>query len=193
MRDDWMCSMACSWQKKYSGIWQHAGGYQIQCWSAMKPWQRFPLQLDFSLLQLGFVVATNIACSSIAAVTTIAAPAHLPPAESWQFHAGCAYDELFIYRALKSEGVCESVLYGLPFIIKPTSCWQLDWDELELNQHSFHALCHSLLVSVKIAVSEGGIATERNCWCMSSRVFQACTRKYVSKCMASSHVPGLGL
>ncbi|NXJ84127.1 M1AP protein, partial [Trogon melanurus] len=48
-------------------------------------------------------------------------------------------------RALKSEGVCESVLYGLPFIIKPTSCWQLDWDELEINQHSFHALCHSLL------------------------------------------------
>ncbi|NXB42689.1 M1AP protein, partial [Leucopsar rothschildi] len=48
-------------------------------------------------------------------------------------------------RALKSEGVCESVLYGLPFIIKPTSCWQLDWDELETNQHSFQALCHSLL------------------------------------------------
>ncbi|KAM6132359.1 LOW QUALITY PROTEIN: meiosis 1 arrest protein [Pterocles gutturalis] len=48
--------------------------------------------------------------------------------------------------ALKYEGVCESVVYGLPFIIKPTSCWQLDWDELEINQHSFHALCHSLLV-----------------------------------------------
>ncbi|KFV90656.1 Meiosis 1 arrest protein, partial [Eurypyga helias] len=48
-------------------------------------------------------------------------------------------------RALKSEGVCESVLYGLPFILKPTSCWQLDWDELEINQQRFHALCHSLL------------------------------------------------
>ncbi|NXC49161.1 M1AP protein, partial [Penelope pileata] len=53
--------------------------------------------------------------------------------------------KLQVIKALKSEGVCESVLYGLPFIIKPTSCWQLDWDELELNQHSFHALCHSLL------------------------------------------------
>ncbi|XP_064509785.1 meiosis 1 arrest protein isoform X2 [Pseudopipra pipra] len=52
---------------------------------------------------------------------------------------------LRVVKALKSEGVCESVLYGLPFIIKPTSCWQLDWDELETNQHSFHALCHSLL------------------------------------------------
>ncbi|XP_049647298.1 meiosis 1 arrest protein [Accipiter gentilis] len=53
--------------------------------------------------------------------------------------------KLQVVKALKSEGVCESVVYGLPFIIKPTSCWQLDWDELEINQHSFHALCHSLL------------------------------------------------
>ncbi|XP_042664315.1 meiosis 1 arrest protein isoform X2 [Tyto alba] len=53
--------------------------------------------------------------------------------------------KLRVVKALKSEGVCESVLYGLPFIIKPTSCWQLDWDDLEINQHSFHALCHSLL------------------------------------------------
>ncbi|KAF1570459.1 Meiosis 1 arrest protein, partial [Eudyptes moseleyi] len=53
--------------------------------------------------------------------------------------------KLQVVKALKSEGVCESVLYGLPFIIKPTSCWQLDWDELETNQHGFHALCHSLL------------------------------------------------
>ncbi|NXS87437.1 M1AP protein, partial [Erpornis zantholeuca] len=53
--------------------------------------------------------------------------------------------KLRVLKALKSEGVCESVLYGLPFIIKPTSCWQLDWDELETNQQSFHALCHSLL------------------------------------------------
>ncbi|NXH17238.1 M1AP protein, partial [Bucco capensis] len=53
--------------------------------------------------------------------------------------------KLRVVKALKSEGVCESVVYGLPFIIKPTSCWRLDWDELEINQQSFHALCHSLL------------------------------------------------
>ncbi|NXN93774.1 M1AP protein, partial [Rhinopomastus cyanomelas] len=53
--------------------------------------------------------------------------------------------KLRVVKALKAEGVCESVLYGLPYIIKPTSFWQLDWDELEINQHSFHALCHSLL------------------------------------------------
>ncbi|XP_067414946.1 meiosis 1 arrest protein [Emydura macquarii macquarii] len=53
--------------------------------------------------------------------------------------------KLRVIKALKAEGVCESVLFGLPFIIKPTSCWQLDWDELEMNRHNFHALCHSLL------------------------------------------------
>ncbi|XP_020860974.1 meiosis 1 arrest protein isoform X1 [Phascolarctos cinereus] len=51
---------------------------------------------------------------------------------------------LRVIKALESSGVCESVTYGLPFIIRPTSCWQLDWDELETNQQRFHALCHSL-------------------------------------------------
>ncbi|TRY92036.1 hypothetical protein DNTS_033838 [Danionella cerebrum] len=43
---------------------------------------------------------------------------------------------------LHADGVCQSVLYGLPLIVKPTSCWQLDWDEMETNQQTFHALCH---------------------------------------------------
>ncbi|XP_003773528.1 meiosis 1 arrest protein [Sarcophilus harrisii] len=51
---------------------------------------------------------------------------------------------LRVIKALESSGVCESVTYGLPFIIRPTSCWQLDWDELDTNQQRFHALCHSL-------------------------------------------------
>ncbi|XP_072475986.1 meiosis 1 arrest protein isoform X2 [Notamacropus eugenii] len=51
---------------------------------------------------------------------------------------------LRVIKALESSGVCESVTYGFPFIIRPTSCWQLDWDELETNQQYFHALCHSL-------------------------------------------------
>uniref|UniRef100_H3B0P3 Meiosis 1 associated protein n=1 Tax=Latimeria chalumnae TaxID=7897 RepID=H3B0P3_LATCH len=53
--------------------------------------------------------------------------------------------KLRVIKALKSDGVCESVFYGLPLIIRPTSCWQLDWDELETNHQSFHALCHALL------------------------------------------------
>ncbi|XP_045405882.1 meiosis 1 arrest protein isoform X5 [Lemur catta] len=53
--------------------------------------------------------------------------------------------KLQVIKALKSSGVCESLTYGLPFILRPTSCWQLDWDELETNQQHFHALCHSLL------------------------------------------------
>ncbi|CAK7296403.1 Meiosis 1 arrest protein [Vulpes lagopus] len=58
--------------------------------------------------------------------------------------------KLRVIKALNSSGICESLTYGLPFILRPTSCWQLDWDELETNQQHFHALCHSLLVSIHV-------------------------------------------
>ncbi|XP_023152991.2 meiosis 1 arrest protein isoform X2 [Amphiprion ocellaris] len=47
-------------------------------------------------------------------------------------------------KVLRADGVCESVLYGLPLVIRPTTCWQLDWDEMETNHGLFHALCHTL-------------------------------------------------
>ncbi|XP_044039291.1 meiosis 1 arrest protein isoform X2 [Siniperca chuatsi] len=47
-------------------------------------------------------------------------------------------------KTLRADGVCESVLYGLPLVIRPTTCWQLDWDEMETNHNLFHALCHTL-------------------------------------------------
>ncbi|XP_058406827.1 meiosis 1 arrest protein isoform X2 [Diceros bicornis minor] len=63
--------------------------------------------------------------------------------------------KLRVIKALKSSGVCESLTYGLPFILRPTSCWQLDWDELETNQHHFHALCHSLLKREWLLLAKG--------------------------------------
>ncbi|XP_054609252.1 meiosis 1 arrest protein isoform X2 [Dunckerocampus dactyliophorus] len=47
-------------------------------------------------------------------------------------------------KALRADGVCESLLYGLPLVIHPTTCWQLDWDEMESNHNLFHALCYTL-------------------------------------------------
>ncbi|XP_041840507.1 meiosis 1 arrest protein isoform X2 [Melanotaenia boesemani] len=47
-------------------------------------------------------------------------------------------------KLLRADGVCESVLYGLPLVIRPTTCWRLDWDEMETNHSLFHALCHTL-------------------------------------------------
>ncbi|KAM6441100.1 meiosis 1 arrest protein isoform 2-T3 [Liasis olivaceus] len=58
--------------------------------------------------------------------------------------SGLAPRRLRVLRALKADGVCASVLSGLPLVIRPTSCWQLSWDELETNQQSFQALCHCL-------------------------------------------------
>ncbi|XP_040849575.1 meiosis 1 arrest protein isoform X1 [Ochotona curzoniae] len=62
---------------------------------------------------------------------------------------------LQVVKALKSDGICESLIFGLPFILKPTSCWQLDWDELETNQQHFHALCHSLLKREWLLMAQG--------------------------------------
>ncbi|XP_037532776.1 meiosis 1 arrest protein [Nematolebias whitei] len=47
-------------------------------------------------------------------------------------------------KVLHADGVCESVLYGLPLVVRPTTCWQLDWDEMESNSSLFQALCHTL-------------------------------------------------
>ncbi|KAM9330215.1 meiosis 1 arrest protein [Gastrophryne carolinensis] len=49
-----------------------------------------------------------------------------------------------IIRSLSSAGVCGSMLYGLPSVLTPTACWELDWDQLESNQENFQALCHLL-------------------------------------------------
>ncbi|XP_062903413.1 meiosis 1 arrest protein [Mobula hypostoma] len=59
-------------------------------------------------------------------------------------NSGALQYKLQVIKALKSDGVCESILYGLPLIIRPTNCWKLDWDELETNHQNFHALCHTL-------------------------------------------------
>ncbi|CAH2299045.1 Hypothetical predicted protein [Pelobates cultripes] len=50
-----------------------------------------------------------------------------------------------VLRAVSNQGVCGSLLYGLPTILLPTTCWELDWDQLESNQEEFYALCHCLL------------------------------------------------
>nr|XP_028600557.1 meiosis 1 arrest protein [Podarcis muralis]XP_028600558.1 meiosis 1 arrest protein [Podarcis muralis]XP_028600559.1 meiosis 1 arrest protein [Podarcis muralis]XP_028600560.1 meiosis 1 arrest protein [Podarcis muralis]XP_028600561.1 meiosis 1 arrest protein [Podarcis muralis]XP_028600562.1 meiosis 1 arrest protein [Podarcis muralis]XP_028600563.1 meiosis 1 arrest protein [Podarcis muralis]XP_028600564.1 meiosis 1 arrest protein [Podarcis muralis]XP_028600565.1 meiosis 1 arrest protein [Po len=52
--------------------------------------------------------------------------------------------KLRILRALEAKGLCTSLLYGLPLVIRPTSCWRMNWDELEANQQLFWALCHCL-------------------------------------------------
>lgn len=42
-----------------------------------------------------------------------------------------------------------SYLIPQPLIVNATSCWKMDWDELETNQQHFTALCHLLKEKVK--------------------------------------------
>nr|XP_055067743.1 meiosis 1 arrest protein isoform X2 [Misgurnus anguillicaudatus]XP_055067751.1 meiosis 1 arrest protein isoform X2 [Misgurnus anguillicaudatus]XP_055067758.1 meiosis 1 arrest protein isoform X2 [Misgurnus anguillicaudatus] len=68
---------------------------------------------------------------------------------------------LQVVKVLHADGVCQSMLYGLPLIIRPTSCWQLDWDEMESNHQMFHALCHTLRTRdwFLMARSESGLGS----------------------------------
>ncbi|XP_055974897.1 meiosis 1 arrest protein [Sorex fumeus] len=67
---------------------------------------------------------------------------------------------LHVIKALKSSGFCESLTYGLPFILRPTSFWRLDWDELETNQQHFHALCHILLKREWLLLAKGELQSQ---------------------------------
>ncbi|XP_045920076.1 meiosis 1 arrest protein isoform X2 [Micropterus dolomieu] len=66
------------------------------------------------------------------------------PASKGQANQSQPPQRLKAIKTLRADGVCESVLYGLPLVIRPTTCWQLDWDEMESNHNMFHALCHTL-------------------------------------------------
>uniref|UniRef100_A0AAV2KM39 Hermes trasposase DNA-binding domain-containing protein n=1 Tax=Knipowitschia caucasica TaxID=637954 RepID=A0AAV2KM39_KNICA len=49
-------------------------------------------------------------------------------------------------KVLCADGVCESLMYGLPLLLRPSCCWSLDWDDMESNHKIFHGLCHILRV-----------------------------------------------
>ncbi|KAI8489545.1 Meiosis 1 [Branchiostoma belcheri] len=48
--------------------------------------------------------------------------------------------KLTAVKLVNTDSICESV----PLVVTATSCWKLDWEELESNQTNFHALCHML-------------------------------------------------
>lgn len=52
--------------------------------------------------------------------------------------------KLIATELVAADGICESVVFGLPHILRPTTCWKLDWEDLEINQQRFNALCRLL-------------------------------------------------
>ncbi|XP_049599703.1 meiosis 1 arrest protein isoform X2 [Syngnathus scovelli] len=65
-------------------------------------------------------------------------------------------------KALRSGGVCQSMLYGLPLVVTPTTCWRLNWDEVESNRHAFQALNRTLQVRQKHHRCRRHIATPQS-------------------------------
>ncbi|XP_052800879.1 meiosis 1 arrest protein-like [Mya arenaria] len=51
---------------------------------------------------------------------------------------------LKVQAILPVSHICDSVVFGMPMIANATSCWRIDWDELERNQQLFYTLSHTL-------------------------------------------------
>ena len=48
------------------------------------------------------------------------------------------------YLCVVVVNVCMCVSLSQPVVLRATSCWKMDWDELENNRQIFHALCAAL-------------------------------------------------
>lgn len=89
-------------------------------------------------------------------------PAQLPFYEQFTVHSESASMKTFptpskaagmcipIHRivitdTIPVQNLCESVIFGVPMIVHATSCWKLEWEELEKNQQRFKALCYLLM------------------------------------------------
>ncbi|XP_053384829.1 meiosis 1 arrest protein-like [Mercenaria mercenaria] len=49
--------------------------------------------------------------------------------------------------------ICDSLVFGMPMIAQPTSCWKIDWDDLEKNQQLFKSFCHTLSIKEQAAIA----------------------------------------
>ncbi|GFR71910.1 meiosis 1 arrest protein-like [Elysia marginata] len=55
-----------------------------------------------------------------------------------------AVQNLEVVALVNRQDVCESVLFGFPYLVTPTTCWKMEWDMLEENQQNFSSLCSEL-------------------------------------------------
>ncbi|XP_064601452.1 meiosis 1 arrest protein-like [Liolophura sinensis] len=73
-----------------------------------------------------------------------------PPSKPTQLGPGKHSPDLPLYhitvqKMLPASALCESVVFGMPLIVQPTSCWKIDWEDLEQNQQVFQSLCQVLI------------------------------------------------
>ena len=61
-------------------------------------------------------------------------------------HKQCEVSVVTVVYAVVYVRTCYlySQLFGLPMVLKPTSCWKLDWEDLESNTNNFAAVCKLL-------------------------------------------------
>lgn len=89
-----------------------------------------PNELPFgSFLHFGLAPKANAAHGSRAGTKVEATP----------------ISHLKVLEMLPMASLCDSIIFGHAVIIGNSSCWQMDWDDLEDNQNNFNALCARLV------------------------------------------------
>ncbi|KAK7484810.1 hypothetical protein BaRGS_00023984 [Batillaria attramentaria] len=61
---------------------------------------------------------------------------------------------LSVVGTLPADTVCDSLIFGLPLLAHATSCWRIDWEELEQNAASLHALCQELISKNQVLLAQ---------------------------------------
>ncbi|KAK3762035.1 hypothetical protein RRG08_008363, partial [Elysia crispata] len=89
-----------------------------------------PYQLPFS--EMFSVHAESNACK------------HIYPPPSKALGMTVPLQKLKVMSTVSRQAVCESILFGFPLIVVPTTCWKMEWEILETNQENFAALCSEL-------------------------------------------------
>ncbi|XP_046389576.1 meiosis 1 arrest protein-like [Ischnura elegans] len=62
--------------------------------------------------------------------------------------------ELIIRSRLSINGVCESLLFGMPLRLYPTQCWRLEGSKILENQQYFSALCKELMKNEEFLLAQ---------------------------------------
>ncbi|GFO01274.1 meiosis 1 arrest protein-like, partial [Plakobranchus ocellatus] len=79
---------------------------------------------------------------------------HVYPTPSKALGMSVSPQKLKVLATVSRQSVCESVIFGIPLLVLPTTCWKMDWDLLETNHDHFVSLCSELHHKDQVLVAQ---------------------------------------
>ncbi|RUS89894.1 hypothetical protein EGW08_002335 [Elysia chlorotica] len=79
---------------------------------------------------------------------------HIYPPPSKALGIKVPLQKLKVVATVSRASMCESVLFGFPLIVVPTTCWKMDWEVLATNQDNFVSLCSELTEKDQVLLTQ---------------------------------------